>query len=136
MQQSGIVVSKEGDFCTVEVMRTSACVGCSKQEGCISCKKKITSRAYNPEGNADIGDVVTLESRSSQILFFAVIVFVLPIVLALVTFFVVEKIASSSGVGLIAGACIFILSYVTIYLTLEKKPDVAKSVVIVEVRKK
>ena len=129
MQQSGIVLAKEGEFCTVEVMRTSACVGCSKQEGCISCKKKITSKAYNPIG-ADVGDLVTLESRSASVLFFALIVFVLPIVAAIAGYFIAEKIIGTSVGGLIASACIFVLCYVIIYFTLEKKPEVAKSVVI------
>ena len=134
MQQSGIVVSKEGEYCTVEVMRTSACVGCSKQEGCISCKKKITSKAYNKAG-AEVGDIVTLESNSSTVLFFALVVFVLPLVLALVGYFAVDAIFDSAKIGIAVCACIFILSYVIIYFTLEKRPEVAKSVVITECKK-
>ena len=132
MIQKGKVISLEGEYAIVEVMRTSGCVGCSKQEGCIACKKKIESRAYNPIG-AKPGDEVTLESSSSTVLFYALLVFVLPLVLAIGTFMAASLFLGSQIGQILASACIFILSYVIIYFMFDRNPETKKSVKIISI---
>lgn len=134
MRQTGTVTGTKGEFATVEIMRTSACAGCSKQEGCIACKKKITARAYNPI-KAKEGDRVVLESRSSQVLLYALLVFILPLVLCGLSFFLLGFLKIGNLLRFIISACIFVLIYVIIYLIADKRGDVQKSVEIVEIVK-
>lgn len=74
----------------VSVERRSACDGCHKAEGdkgCSICtllggKNEARARARNTAGAAK-GDVVALESRTSRILGYAALVFLLPVILGL-----------------------------------------------------
>ncbi len=127
MIHKGKVISLEGEYAVVEVMRTSACVGCSKQEGCIACKKRITSRAYNRIG-AKPGDSVTLETRSGTVLWYALLVFVLPLALTIGGYAVSSLFISRQSVQILVSTCIFLLTYVIIYFTLDRRPEVKKSV--------
>lgn len=132
MIQKGKVISLDGEYAVVEVMRTSGCVGCSKQEGCIACKKKIRSRAYNGIG-AEVGDTVTLESESGTVLWYAILVFVLPLVLSIGSYMATSLFISRQGVQILVGTCIFLLTYVIIYFTLDRRPEVKKSVKITKI---
>ncbi len=132
MIQKGIVKSVNGEFAVVEVMRTSACVGCSKQEGCIACKKKIQTTAYNPCG-AKEGERVTLETSSATVLLYAVLVFVLPLVLTIATFIISGIFFKAQHWQIVTSTCIFILSYVIIYFIFDRNPNTKKSVVITEI---
>lgn len=135
MIQKGIVVCVQGEYAEVEVMRTSACVGCSKQEGCIACKKKIKSRAYDPIG-VKVGDRVTLESDSRTVLFYAVLVFVLPLVLAIAAYLASGIFFTERLWQIITSACIFIASYVIIYFMFDRNPNTKKSVRITEIEQR
>ncbi|MBQ4562408.1 MAG: SoxR reducing system RseC family protein [Clostridia bacterium] len=127
MIQKGKVISLDGEYAVVEVMRTSGCVGCSKQEGCIACKKKISTLAYNRVGAA-VGDNVTLESESKTVLFYALVVFVLPLVLAIGGYIASSLLFSAQFVQILVSACIFVLTYVIIYFILDRRVETKKSV--------
>ncbi|MBR6513998.1 MAG: SoxR reducing system RseC family protein [Clostridia bacterium] len=132
MIQKGKVISLDGEYAVVEVMRTSGCVGCSKQEGCVACKKKIKSRAYNKAG-AKVGDTVTLESRSDTVLAYALVVFVLPLVLTIAAYLLSGLFFSAQLPQILVSTCIFVLTYVIIYFTLDRRPEVKKSVKITKI---
>lgn len=132
MIQKGVVRTVKGEFAVVEVMRTSACVGCSKQEGCIACKKKTETTAYNPKGARE-GDRVTLETSSATVLFYAVLVFVLPLVLTIAAYLISGIFFESRLWQILTSTCIFILSYVIIYFIFDRNPSTKKSVVITEI---
>lgn len=90
MKTVATVISVSGGFATVETERTSACEGCHKMsedgKGCAVCSlvggsgRKFQARAENPVG-AKVGDRVSVESTTSRVLFYAVLVFILPLVL-------------------------------------------------------
>ena len=89
MQTKAVVVAVEGIFATVETERKSACDGCHKAEqgDCSVCSlmggdRKIATKAHNKIG-AKVGDIVTIESRSTRMLWYGLLVFILPIVIAL-----------------------------------------------------
>ena len=89
MQTKAVVIATDGIFATVEAERKSACDGCHKAEegGCSVCSlmggdRKISTKAVNTAG-AKVGDVVMVESKTSRMLWYAVLVFILPIVVAL-----------------------------------------------------
>ena len=135
MKQSGIVLKTEGEFATVEVMQTSACVGCSQREGCISCKKKTKAIAYNPI-KAETGDKVILESKSSTVLLYALLVFVLPLILCGGGYYISQLFNCAQFVSFIISACIFVLTYVIIYFIVDKRGDTQKTVEITEIVEK
>lgn len=132
MKQKGTVIDTDKDFATVEVMRTSACVGCSKQEGCIACRKKTKTLAYNPIG-AKKGDKVDLESKSSTVLLYAALVFVLPVLLAVSGYVLASYLFKHTALQIIIPACIFISAYVIIYFVFDRNPKTKKSVVITNI---
>ena len=90
MKTIATVIATEGRIATVETERTSACEGCHKNEdgkGCSVCslmggERKFSARAYNEIG-AKIGDRVMIESRTDRVIWYAVLVFVLPLLVAL-----------------------------------------------------
>lgn len=96
MKQTARVIEINGDKATVEVERSSACAGCSKSHDCFACKKKIKVTAENTVG-ADVGDRVIIESPSERILGYAILVFVLPIVISFFAFFISDKLGLSEG---------------------------------------
>ncbi len=79
----------------VSVERRSACDGCHKAEGdkgCSICtllggKHETRARARNTAGAVE-GDTVALESRTSRILGYAALVFLLPVILGLIGYLV------------------------------------------------
>ena len=89
MQTKATVISVDGKFAIVETERTSACEGChtAPDGGCSVCSmmgsdKKLSARALNTVG-AKVGDRVAVESHTARMLWYAVLVFLLPLFLAL-----------------------------------------------------
>lgn len=89
MKTEGNVISLDGRIAVVEIERISACDGCHKSEngqGCAMCAlmgpaRKINTRAYNDVG-AKVGDRVRIESATGRMLWYAALVFLLPILAA------------------------------------------------------
>ena len=76
-------------------IRESACSGdCHKCAGCGAAKQTMIVRADNPIG-APVGALVRLESDSGRILRFAMVVYLLPVVL----FFLGYALGAASGTG-------------------------------------
>lgn len=79
----------EGDVAEISVERRAACDGCHKSadgSGCSICTlaggNRVTkAKARNTVGAA-VGDVVEVESRTGRVLFYASLVFLLPVLLA------------------------------------------------------
>ena len=97
MVTKAMVIQTEGKIAIVETKRLSACDGCHKQlegESCSVCSlmggnTTLTSRADNSIG-AQVGDTVEIESDSGRILSYAALVFLAPVVLALLLYFAVS----------------------------------------------
>ena len=87
METSGKVISVSGTKARVEVERKSACAGCHKAEsGCAvfaltSNGGKMTAEAKNTAG-ARPGDTVRLAGRSRRLIFYAALIFILPVAAA------------------------------------------------------
>lgn len=93
MRTEAIVVAICDGRATVETQRLSACEGCHKAtegEGCSVCtlmggNRTLRAEAENPIG-ARVGDRVVIESRTSRMLWYAALVFLCPIVLAILAY--------------------------------------------------
>lgn len=88
MRVKATVKETEGKIAIVESERLSACEGCHKHaEGCSVCSlmgsnKTISARAKNSMG-AEVGDTVEIETETKTVLFYALLVFVLPVAVML-----------------------------------------------------
>ena len=113
MKTTATVVEINGRNATVETERTSACEGCHKKEAgenCTVCslmggERRIRSIAENRAG-AKVGDTVCVETATSRVLFYAALVFILPILFAVAGWFLVAAITKSAGwriAGAVAG---------------------------------
>ena len=119
MKTVATVIETKGTLAVVEAERTSACEGCHKMaegNGCSVCSlmgswKKLRSTAENRVG-AKVGDRVTVETATSRVLFYAALVFVLPILLAIAGWLfagIFSKEVLWRGVGAAIG---FVLTFV------------------------
>ena len=90
MKTIATVIAVNGGLATVETQRTSACEGCHKSEdgkGCSVCSlmggdRKLSAIAKNTVG-AKVGDRVAIESATGRMLWYACLVFLLPLVVTL-----------------------------------------------------
>jgi sigma-E factor negative regulatory protein RseC len=122
MKTKAIVTAVDGRFATVETTRTSACEGCHKAtegEGCSVCslmggEKKLSSKAYNPVG-AKVGDTVMVESSSARMLWYAALVFLVPILVAILGYFVALWCGGGEGVRIGAAFLGFIGTFSVIF---------------------
>ena len=117
MKTTAKVVELQGNTAMVETERTSACEGCHKAEnGCSVCSlmgsgRKLRSKAENRAG-ARVGDRVSVETATSRVLFYAALVFILPILLAVAGWFFAGIFSREfvwHGVGAAVG---FVLTFV------------------------
>ncbi|MBQ3100686.1 MAG: SoxR reducing system RseC family protein [Clostridia bacterium] len=134
MTQSGTVKSVDGNFAVVEILRDSACAGCSSAHSCIGCKKKVRVRALN-SASAEAGDTVCVETPTRRVIFYAFCVFLLPLIAAVAAYctavtFTVEKYALLWALG---G---FIIPFVFVFFVIEAKAKKQNNLIIIYVEKK
>ncbi len=122
MQTKARVTMVEGKFATVEVQRTSACEGCHKAAdgGCSVCSmlgsdRKMAARAHNTAGAA-VGDLVMIESKTSRMLWYALLVFILPIVLCIAGWFIASAITESQGLRVLGAAIGFVATFIGVFV--------------------
>lgn len=142
MQTQATVIAINDIYATVETERKSACDGCHKMQegGCSICSlmggdRKIATTALNT-ANAKIGDHVLIESKSSRILGYGLLVFIAPIVLALLAWSIAAQLTSAIAVQAIAAFCGFALCLLCVALYSKKVLTCRCDVEIVEILKK
>ena len=119
MKAVGIVKSTEKDYAYVEIIKKSACSSC---EGCASKGKCHTElifsesvksyeiKARNHIG-ASVGDKVEVQSKGTISLMLAFMVFVLPVIVSIVSYFLFFKETEASKTALIMSV-VFVTSFV------------------------
>lgn len=114
MKQTATVIEVKDDTAVVEVIRQAACEGCKMSGACHSCGKTVTATVKNKLG-ALPGDTVEVEAPSGTILKYAVIVFVLPVVAALLSYYIAAAILTDEVIPYLAALVAFLLSFAVIY---------------------
>lgn len=139
MQTKAVVVAVDGAFATVETERKSACDGCHKAQegGCTVCSlmgadRKIATRALNT-AKAKVGDVVTIQSQSSRMLGYGLLVFILPIVLALLAWGIASSFTENIAIQAISAFAGFALCLLCVALYSKKVLACRCDVEIVEI---
>ena len=103
MRQTALVLKTfPDDTAEISVQRRSACGGnCSGCQGCDLSRNVITAMADNAAG-ARAGQMVTVETRTRLIFRYAVIVYIIPVLLLVMGY------AAGMMLGLSEGLCILI----------------------------
>ena len=121
MNAVGIVKSTEKDYAYVEIIKKSACSSC---DGCASKGKCHTElifleglksyeiKARNHIG-ASVGDKVEVQSKGTISLMLSFMVFVLPVIVSIVSYFLFFKETEASKTALIMSV-VFVISFVVI----------------------
>jgi len=85
IEETGVVVAREGDSVWVETERRSACGGCESEKGCgtgllaqVFGSRPVRVRAKNPVG-ADTGELVVIGLEEAAFLQSSVVLYLIPI---------------------------------------------------------
>ena len=125
MTQNARVLSLDGDKATVSVIRRSACEGCKQKSLCAGMsgdcaeQKELLATVKNKIG-AKEGDEVELSTPTGIVLGSAFCVFVLPIILAFASFFVLSATVLSQAYIYGITLCVFVISCVVISFVLDR----------------
>lgn len=96
----------------IEVQRQSACGhDCAKCGGCGTPTERIQATAHNAI-QAQVGDIVTVEGSSKQILGMAVIVYTIPLILFFICYTIGIILKLSEGWSILTGVVGFILGII------------------------
>lgn len=136
MRQKAVVLETEGNIALIEVSRASMCEGCKKNSGCdhhcdisgiMSTGGKMQAKAENKIG-AKIGETVEVETESRKVLGYATLVFIVPIIICAVCYYIASMITSNEGITVAAAAVGFVLTFAVIAAAdreiTKKAPDI------------
>lgn len=136
MRQRAVVLETNGKEAVIEVSRATMCDGCEKHGGCdgkceitglLSTGGKMKTKAKNALGAA-VGDTVEVETESKKVLGYAALVFILPLVVAVVGYIVADSVWHTEASGLIGAAVGFVLTFAGIAVfdrtKRKKEPDI------------
>jgi len=135
MQQRAVVVETDGKVAVIEVSRTSMCEGCHKLSGDGGCGghceitglvagngKTMTARAQNSIG-AVVGDKVEVESDSGRVIWYAALVFILPIIVCGLFYYIGNVLFSAMLPAVLSAVVGFALSFYCIAVFDKKKKN-------------
>ena len=122
MKTIATVIAVNGGLATVETQRTSACEGCHKSEdgkGCSVCSlmggdRKLSAVAKNAVG-AKVGDRVAIESATGRMLWYACLVFLLPLIVALISYAIATQLTANSTWHLVGALIGFVGTFLGIF---------------------
>ncbi len=120
MDQIGQVVEIQGKTAIVRVRRSSGC-----GENCSSCSSECkptssTLKAVNGL-NAKVGDMVKVEMSSGAFIFLAFIGYILPIIITLAVYLIVNHFTSDSTIADISALAALILT-LAVFFAVDKIP--------------
>ncbi len=135
MKSKATVISVNGTRAVVEVERASACEGCHKNadgHGCSVCTlmggdRRFRATASNSLGAAT-GDTVLVETATGRVLWYAVLVFLLPLALAALGWGLAALLHATPTAQALAALGGFVLCFAGLFvyskLLAKKRPDV------------
>ncbi len=113
MREIGTVIEAKNGRATVEVQRKSACQGChEKGEDCAACSFLTPNAAHRVVADNRIGaccgDLVMLEAATGTVLFYAALVFVLPLLLMFPVYLIMQPLIGTGFAALTALAAMLL----------------------------
>ena len=119
MKQEAIVISTDGDKATVSILRKEACSHCEGRAVC-GTAKMMNVTVKNSVG-AVKGDTVTIETPTENVLGYAALVFLAPVLLAVTLYLVFSGINKTLSVVL--PICGFVLPFIVALIIDRKKRE-------------
>jgi positive regulator of sigma E activity len=135
MKTNAKVISVESTYAVVEVQRTSACDGCHKKEDgkeCSVCSlvggdRSFSARAENSLG-AEVGDSVLVETDTGRVMWYAVLVFLLPLLASGVGLAVASVFGATPLIQTACAIAAFLIAFIGLFLYSKKlqnkQPDI------------
>lgn len=119
MKQKGIVKETENGIAIVSILREEACSSCSGRKFCGSAKR-VDVKVKNSI-DAEVGDTVEIETASEKVLGFAALVFLAPVLLAVVLY--LAFLTVDQTVASLTAFLGFIIPFIVAYVLDKKKKD-------------
>lgn len=118
IEESATVVALEDNFAWVESERRSSCSSCAANKSCgtatlqkVMGKKRTQLKAIN-QAKAQIGDRVIIGLQEQALLKGSLYAYILPLLLLLVTAFIVEQLFANEAITILAGLGGLLLGFV------------------------
>lgn len=126
MTERGTVVSLSGDTAMVKIKRSSACGdNCGSCSGCDNFKIVAAENVIN----AAVGDSVEISMPSEKVLSAAVIVYVIPIIMLIIGYFIAYAILHTESAGILCGLFGMAVAYIITAAMIRKNKNYCKSTV-------
>lgn len=119
MKQVADVKEIRGEDAILTVKRQSMCDGCHKEGGCGHCSQVLEVTVKNTLG-AEVGDKVEIETPGATVIGVAALVFLLPLLLSFLAFFLTELFGAATPYCYLAAVIAPLLCYLAISLTVRK----------------
>ncbi len=126
MVQQGKVLSVDGELATVEIIRESACSSCHNKASCgagviagCSKRERVEVLARN-KVLAEVGQTVRLTSDSGKTIGIAFCVFVLPILIAFICYFLGLTFTTNEKTAIIIAAAVFFVSFFALFFGFDR----------------
>ena len=136
MKSSGLVKKKIGNKVTISMYKESACSHCNKCSDSAKIANEFTF--ISDKENIEIGDILTFEMEDNQVFKAALIVYIIPLIIMFLAYFIADKIRLSEGQCIGASFSGLIISFVCIFFydKFIVKNKMEKSVKVISVEKK
>ncbi|OQY42139.1 MAG: hypothetical protein B6227_02955 [Fusobacteriia bacterium 4572_74] len=116
VENKGIVRKIEGKNLYIELFRDSSCAHCS---GC-GQKEKTIADLYHYELNekieVNVDDLITFEINNKFILNLALLIYVLPVFLMVLSYIIAAKLGASEGQGIVVSFTTLAISFLGFYI--------------------
>jgi sigma-E factor negative regulatory protein RseC len=114
MKNKGIVIkNNDDDKVTVKVFKDSACSHCS---GCSDGSKFAHEYTFNCKDNLEEGDTVNFEIADSKIMKISFLIYILPVLLLFLMYYLAGFISQVEGVRVLASFAGIVLYFLIIYI--------------------
>ena len=142
MQRKAEVISVDGNYAIVKCDRSSMCDGCHNSTCGGTCaagmivgnSKTMTAKAKN-NAKASIGDIVEIETADSKVLRYALLVFILPIIVCAVMYGIGVSYFQNERASLALAAIGFVLTFFVVGLVEKSHSKSEPDIVITKVIK-
>ncbi len=119
MKQVATVKEIQTDKALLLVKRQSMCEGCHKESSCSSCSQVLEIEVDNTLF-AEVGDTVEIETPGGSVIGVAALIFLLPLLLAFVAYFVIRLFSDETLYAIIAALAAPTLGYIGIAVGVRK----------------
>ena len=113
MKSNGKVIAINGNRIKLKMFKESSCAHCS---GCGDANKLARELEVTYDGDVEIGDIVTFELEDSKMLKIGFTVYILPIIMMILGFFISNKMGGSEKISVLVSYAFLVLSFAGLHI--------------------